>query len=70
MDRAGLGGSDLARPPAHKMKMSTEHLVPLSRQAVEVLRELYPLTGSGRYVFPSARSSGPGDERKRHHGGA
>lgn len=32
------------------------HLVPLSRQAVEVLRELQPLTGAGRLVFPGLRS--------------
>lgn len=37
-------------------KTNTQHLVPLSRQAVEVLRELYPLTGHGRYVFPSGRT--------------
>lgn len=37
-------------------KTDTQHLVPLSRQAVEVLRELYPLTGHGRYVFPSGRT--------------
>ena len=37
-------------------KTSTLHLVPLSRQAVEILRELYPLTGHGRYVFPSGRT--------------
>ncbi len=43
--------------PAHRMKMRREHLVPLAPQAVEVLRELQPLTGSGRYVFPSARSA-------------
>lgn len=29
------------------------HFVPLPRQAVETLRELHPLTGHGRYVFPS-----------------
>ena len=40
-------------------KTSTEHIVPLARQAVAILRELQPLTGAGRYVFPSAR----GDER-------
>jgi integrase len=40
-----------------RMKMRTEHLVPLSRQAVEVLRELHPLAGTGRYVFPSARTA-------------
>ncbi|MBN2516779.1 MAG: site-specific integrase [Deltaproteobacteria bacterium] len=43
--------------PGHKMKLKEPHLVPLSRQAVEILKELQPLTGSGRYVFPSARSS-------------
>ena len=37
-------------------KTDTRHLVPLSRQAVEVLRELYPLTGHGRFVFPSGRT--------------
>ena len=42
--------------PASKMKMKEPHLVPLSDQAVEILRELQPLTGTSRYVFPSARS--------------
>jgi integrase len=37
-------------------KTKTPHIVPLSRQAVVILRELYPLTGKGRFVFPSARS--------------
>lgn len=37
-------------------KTKTYHIVPLSTQAVEILRELKPLTESGRYVFPSARS--------------
>lgn len=32
------------------------HLVPLSRQAVEVLKDLYPVTGHGKYVFPSLRT--------------
>lgn len=31
-------------------------IVPLSRRAVEILRELHRLTGRGRYVFPGARS--------------
>ncbi len=44
------------RIPAHKMKMREQHIVPLSRQAVEILRELHPLTGSGKYVFPSIRT--------------
>lgn len=42
--------------PASKMKMREPHLVPLSRQAVEVLTEIQALTGRGRYVFPSGRS--------------
>ena len=44
------------RIPAGKMKMRDPHIVPLSQQAVDILRELHPLTGAGRYVFSSARS--------------
>ncbi|MCA8094512.1 integrase arm-type DNA-binding domain-containing protein [Burkholderia anthina] len=33
-------------------KTKTEHLVPLARQAVEILRDLYALTGQRKYVFP------------------
>ena len=43
--------------PASKMKTKTEHLVPLCKQAIEALSDLYPLTGRGRYVFPSPRSN-------------
>jgi integrase len=39
-------------------KTNTPHIVPLSRQAVDILRELQPLTGRGRFVFPGARSNG------------
>jgi integrase len=42
--------------PAHKMKMRQAHIVPLSTQALAVLRELEPLTGRGQYVFPSPRT--------------
>ena len=45
------------RIPAEKMKMREQHIVPLSRQAVAILRELHPLTGAGKYVFPSVRTS-------------
>jgi integrase len=38
-------------------KTKTQHIVPLSKQAVAILKELQPLTGEGRYVFPGARSS-------------
>lgn len=37
-------------------KTDTQHIVPLSRQAVEILQELEPVTSHGRYVFPSARN--------------
>jgi integrase len=42
--------------PAHKMKMKQAHIVPLCRQAIEILQELQPLTGTSKYVFPSGRS--------------
>lgn len=45
------------RIPAAKMKARDMHIVPLSRQAVAVLRELEPLTGRERYVFPGVRST-------------
>ncbi len=45
------------RIPAAKMKMRDEHIVPLSRQAIEIFKEIQPLTGTGKYVFPSVRSN-------------
>ncbi|MDP3858917.1 MAG: tyrosine-type recombinase/integrase [Stagnimonas sp.] len=44
------------RLPAEKMKARVPHVVPLSLQAVAILRELEPLTGRGKYVFPGVRS--------------
>jgi integrase len=38
-------------------KTKAPHIVPLSTQALAILRELQPATGRGRYVFPSVRSS-------------
>jgi integrase len=43
--------------PAGKMKMKNPHIVPLSPQAMAILRELHPLTGDGKYLFPSTRST-------------
>lgn len=43
--------------PVGKMKMKNPHIVPLSDQAIEILRELHPITGSGKYLFPSVRST-------------
>jgi len=45
--------------PAGKMKMREPHLVPLSKQAIEILKDLNKLTGSGRYVFPGRTSERP-----------
>ncbi|MDA8350860.1 MAG: tyrosine-type recombinase/integrase [Pseudomonadota bacterium] len=44
------------RIPGERMKMGDAHIVPLSTQAVAILRELHPLTGSGKLLFPSLRS--------------
>lgn len=41
---------------AEKMKMRRPHRVPLSRQVLAMLEELRPLTGDGRFLFPSFRS--------------
>jgi integrase len=40
--------------PPERMKMDTPHIVPLSRQSVEVLQALKLLTGNGRLAFPGA----------------
>ncbi len=38
-------------------KTGTPHIVPLSEQAVAILRDLQPLTGRSEYVFPGVRSA-------------
>lgn len=45
------------RIPGAKMKMRTDHIVPLSTQALELLRGMHMATGHGRYVFPSLRTN-------------
>jgi integrase len=44
------------RIPAERMKMKEQHIVPLSRQVVAILRELQTFTGDGRLVFPGDRN--------------
>lgn len=39
------------------MKMKALHIVPLAKQAVEVLRELEALSGKHQFVFPNAKSA-------------
>jgi integrase len=41
------------RLPATKMKMSRDHIIPLSRQALSILNDMKIYSGDGKYVFPS-----------------
>lgn len=45
------------RIPAEKMKMKAVHIVPLSKQAIAILEDIYTVTGHGKYVFPSVRTN-------------
>ena len=49
------------RIPDERMKEREPHLVPLSRQALEILKSLKPFTGAGKYIFPSIRTEGRGN---------
>ncbi|CAB1207561.1 tyrosine-type recombinase/integrase [Acinetobacter bouvetii] len=49
----------LWRIPADKMKMAQPHIVPLSKQAIELLEELRPLTGNKQYVFYNHSTAKP-----------
>ncbi|MBD5417505.1 MAG: integrase arm-type DNA-binding domain-containing protein [Desulfovibrio sp.] len=44
------------RIPAERMKMRRTHIVPLSRQALTILKELKKFSGDGHYLFPSTRT--------------
>lgn len=39
--------------PAEKMKMRRPHIVPLSEQVIDLLKQIQPISGSYQYVFPS-----------------
>jgi integrase len=43
--------------PPDRMKGRIKHMVPLSQQAMDVLMDLKPKTGAGRYIFPSPRTT-------------
>lgn len=45
--------------PAKRMKMKTEHLVPLSPRALEILTELLAIGGGSRFVFPGRNRDRP-----------
>ncbi len=44
------------RIPAERMKMKEQHIVPLAKQAIPLLRELQRMTGNRRYLFPNEHS--------------
>jgi integrase len=48
------------RIPGSKLlkRKNVDHVVPLSRQAIDILRSVQPISGRGRYVFPSTRAGG------------
>lgn len=55
----GLDGTaPLWRIPGERMKMRSEHIVPLSTQSVALLREILPLAGNGPLVFPGDAKGG------------
>jgi len=45
--------------PASRMKMKTEHLVPLAKQSLETLGQLKIISGDSRYVFPGRNPEKP-----------
>ncbi|WP_251976691.1 tyrosine-type recombinase/integrase [Salinicola avicenniae] len=47
------------RVPAEKMKMRRDHVVPLTRQVLELLEKLRPFTGRSRYLFPGEGEKSP-----------
>lgn len=53
-------GKGVWRIPAQRMKVRgqnrSDHFVPLSSQALDLLRQLYQITGNGNFVFPGVRS--------------
>jgi integrase len=58
--RDGIDRTPLPAAARHLVvlvKMGEQHIVPLARQAVAILRDLQALTGCGEYVFPSLLSA-------------
>lgn len=44
--------------PAERMKMPTPHIVPLSRQALEIIEQLHRINGHRKHLFPSTKGEG------------
>lgn len=53
----------LYRIPAERMKMRQEHIVPISRQAEELLRGLQAVTGASEFLFPARGQKGRSMDR-------
>jgi integrase len=53
------------RIPAERMKMERDHIIPLSRQAMEIVRGIHAVTGKGKYLFPNRADR----SRPASHGG-
>lgn len=51
--------NQLWRIPAHKMKMALPHIIPLSKQAIEILELIRPITGIKQYVFYNYSTAKP-----------
>ncbi|MDR2099274.1 MAG: integrase arm-type DNA-binding domain-containing protein [Campylobacteraceae bacterium] len=45
------------RIPEEKMKTRKPHLIPLSRQVLEIIQNVKKITGNGKYLFPSPTST-------------
>ena len=52
------GQAPVWRIPPERMKMGREHLVPLTRQAIAILRELRQIAGASPYLLPSDTKAG------------
>lgn len=48
-------GAAVWRIPAERMKMRTPHIVPLSKQAIQILQVLHGVTGHSKFLFPGER---------------
>jgi integrase len=44
------------RIPAERMKMKEQHIVPLSRQSLEILEKLQKISGNREYIFPNQKN--------------
>ncbi|WP_305838968.1 integrase domain-containing protein [Photobacterium leiognathi] len=42
--------------PAHKMKMSKDHVIPLSPQVINILKRMLLISGNREYIFPSIKN--------------